>query len=129
MMDCKECPADEKKKLLDELMASKKKKAKRVKDKEISESEDISTSTLFSTIFGGKVLETVCADIGADENLLDSNLMKTFSDKNIIKKFQILSQPIIFDMNALAEDGTSEKLHAISKYPFTWNYISAMARH
>ena len=90
MKDCRECPADEKKKLLDELMASKPNKEKRLKDKAISasKSEHSSTSILFSGTFGGKLLETVCADIGADANLLDSNTLKPFSDKNIIKKFE-----------------------------------------
>lgn len=65
---------------------------------------------LFSATFNGNIVETVCADIEADENLLDTKVMNQLQDKNIEMIIEHLSSSIIFEMAALTEDGTPAKI-------------------
>ena len=75
LRDCRECPEDKKKQLLGELAARRKarRSAKRASSPQV-DSQD--SSVQFTAEFGGRLCETLCTDIGSDENLMEMNLIE-----------------------------------------------------
>lgn len=53
-------------------------------------------STLFDGIFGGKVMRTVCEDIGEDTNLLDKALLQKFHESKFLIDVQELPTAFLY---------------------------------
>lgn len=114
--DCKQCPEEEKEKYLREYIEERKKsggKANRIrksaeaKDKLEKRSQ---SSIIFTAVFGSKYRDQVCADNGADGNILDKETLRRIIAAGVDASVEELSQPRVFDMAAANADGASAKL-------------------
>ena len=95
-------------------------------DKNELQKKSNSTSVLFGSTFGGKVSQTICADIGADVNLMDEKLFKKISDKEINLKLEKFAKPVLYEMAAEDENGFPAKIKCDKKSLSTWNCTYGM---
>lgn len=104
MKDCAECPADKRKELLATYHA--KRKAERGAKRAASASvPNGASSVLFSADFAGVLCETLCADIGADANLMDADLLSRITDAGASLQVETLNPPRQFALAAETADG------------------------
>lgn len=103
--DCKACPDDRRKELLKEFFDARREGngAKRAAD---CTSQPTQSTVLFSAEFGGRLWETLCADIGADANLMDTTLLNRITEAGGDVKIEDLQPARRFTLAASAPDGT-----------------------
>lgn len=109
MRNCAECPLEKRKEILPEYHAKRKleKSAKRATHEG---APTASSSVIFSADFVVAVVESLCADIGADANLMGADLLPRISSSNGKVVVENLIPKKIFNLAAEAPDGTSLRL-------------------
>ena len=65
-----------------------------------------SASVQFTASFDGKHTAIICADIGADDNIIDDHMLTTIQKNGAQVDIQDLPKPRMFRMAACLEDGT-----------------------
>lgn len=65
---------------------------------------------MFAAVFGSHHWDTVCADKGADKNILDLRTLRRIVSARVEFEIKILRHPRCFDMAACTSDGKPEKL-------------------
>lgn len=103
MNDCKDCPDEKRKELLNEYHQKRKtdRAAKRATD---GQSSNKPSTVLFSADSTGHLCETLCADIGADANLMSADLLHRISEAGGWVQVEILTLARRFFLAADAPD-------------------------
>lgn len=124
--DCNACPKEDKEKYLKEYLEERKQrngKAHRVRKNDGTASPSVSigknpqSSILFTAVFGSKYRNQVCADNGADTNILDNATLRRIMASGVDLEVETLAQARVFDMAAVNADGASARLtckHSVS---------------
>lgn len=110
MRDCKDCPAEKRKELLDELFSRKRKDGSGAKRAAGGSCTREDSTVIFSAHFAGRVCDTLCADIGADANLMGQELLNRIKDAGGVVEMEDLLPPRTFCLAADAPDGSKTKL-------------------
>lgn len=67
-------------------------------------------SVLCIAVFGVEYRDQICADIGADSNIIDRKMLQRISAAGEDLTIQLLTKSCIFDMAATNSDGARAKL-------------------
>jgi len=102
--DCRACTKEQQDKLLSEHRA-KGKAAKRVLEPLLEKS-----GVLFSATFGRKLRRTICADIGADANIIGDAMLTDFKKAGVDFTVEDLPVKSVFDMAASLPNGKPASL-------------------
>lgn len=111
LKDCRACPEDEKPKLLKAFLEERKaaggKKAQRVRrDSPPAPSRDNEESSIvFDAVFANKLRGKVCADNGADGNIMDTQTLRELEATGVEINAQRLDRPRVFEMAAALPNG------------------------
>lgn len=103
--DCKACSPEMKQKLLAEHKSRTGGTAKRALAA-IPENSGV----IFSATFGNKIRSTVCADIGADANILGNSMVKKFKESGVEFSVETLPTKSVFEMAASLPNGEPASL-------------------
>lgn len=134
LLECRDCPKEEKAKLYDDLRKSKKAKTqvKRMKDSDSSSNITIKpywASILLCPRSGNQLNQPVCTDIGAHVHLMDENLFEKIVNQEINFKFQNLSELAICEMTSEDVNGAPAQIKWDKISHWTRSYTSAMVHH
>lgn len=123
LRDCKACPEEEKAKLIQEYVDSRKRQAgkaqlvrasgrssKNMEDRETFSTDPDNYSIMFTAVFGSKYRDKKCADNGADGNIIDAETLRNIADAVVDCDAEVLRQPRLFYMAASNTEGEISKL-------------------
>lgn len=107
LRNCKDCPKDEKDRLFNDLRTEKKttgSAAKRAAAK-FNATDGANTSVTFNATFDGTWRSSICADNGADANIIDMRTINEMSISGAVCNTTPLLRPRSFEMAASLENG------------------------
>lgn len=112
LKDCRACPEEDKAKYMQEFYNERKrgagKIAERVQQKQMNsegERNSVQSSMLFQTVFANKYRGQVCADNGADGNIMDTRTLSAIQSTGADISVQQLHRPHVFEMAAATSNG------------------------
>lgn len=109
LKDCPDCPSGERQALFDAMRKERSKKdARRLRGADVPKHGE--SSAIFTATLGGSLLHTICADNGADANILGAATLEKIEESGGNVTIEQLRQPRIFHMAAHDPSGAESQL-------------------